>query len=568
MQMTKTVFIAITVLPWVATFATAQPASTTRVDGSSEDWIIGDSIRFVDPEGGGQRPGPDLRSMTLRYDDYNLYLLIEYNYPYPLSMPELTAYFDSDNNSATGFSYLGSGVDLTWQLPDDTGERSGSSFKLDLPRGGLLIRGAFEPKTGILELAFPASMFPAARWGGVIPVAVFDRTSLDRLPDFGQPAATLRFENPVRDSAPAASLDRLSPSDLRILSWNVLRDAPMNSALEERFGKVLAATQPDIICFQEMYEASTPWAIELVRRWLPLEPDEGFWRARKQADCITVSRFPILSSQTVDNNLITEIDTRSLLGRVSWVLNAHTPCCENQEGRLQESDHFMARLRSRMESARASYEQPFAIFLVGDMNTGGSEREMLTMTEGLIHNTTLYGSSFHPDWDGSGLTDLAPLHTHDRRIDTWRSLNNQANTSRLDYIFFSDSLVFPTRSYILNTRLVPENFLQHYGLSEADTDGADHLPVIADFRPVEAPQPWGTEPISGSTWLPNTWMGPVRMLDFPFVYTIRHGWLYQAPEGTEHGAWFFHFAKNWIWSGPEFYPWVYQADLGNWDRLQ
>jgi exonuclease III len=567
MRIPDTIFLITAFLTGALLWASAMDAGPIRIDGSPEEWTGGGGVRFADPEGDALRSGPDLRSMAVRHDDHTLYLLIEYNRPYPASVPDLTLYFDSDDNPTTGFSYLGSGIDLSWDLPDDTGTRTGGGSALALPRGGFLLRGSYGPDTGTVELAFPASMLSGARWGDAIRMAVYDRTSLDRLPGFGESAALYRFENPIRASVPAETLERRAPSDLRILSWNVLRDAPMNPALEERFGKVLAATRPDIICFQELYEASTPWAIELVRRWVPLAPDEGFWRARKQADCITVSRFPILSSEAVDNNLITEIDTRAELGRISWILNAHTPCCENQEGRLRESDRFMARLRSRMEAARDSGEPPFAIFLVGDMNTGSSEREMLTMTEGWIHEPALHGPSFDPDWDGSGLTDLAPLHTHDRRLDTWRSLNNRSNTSRLDYIFYSDSLLLEARSFVLNTRLVPAGFLDQYGLSAADTDGADHLPLVADFRPVDAPDPWRAAPIEGSGWLPDTWMGPVRMLDFPFLYTVRHGWLYQAPEAVEGGAWFFHSGRNWIWTGPDHYPWIYQADLDQWDRL-
>jgi exonuclease III len=566
MRIPDTIPILPVFLAGAALWMSALDARPIRIDASPDDWNDGPGVRFTDPAGDALRPGPDLRSMTVRHDDYTVYLLISYARPYPESHPELTLYFDSDDDPVTGFSYLGSGIDLTWQLPDDTGSRTGNAPPLTLPRGGFLLRGDYSPDTGTLELAFPSSMLKGARWGGAIRLAAYDRTSLDRLPGFGQTAALYRFEDPIRETAPAQTLQRHSPADLRLLSWNVLRDAPMNPALEERFGKVLAATRPDIICFQELYEASTPWAIELVRRWLPLGTGEGFWRARKQADCITVSRLPILSSEAVDNNLITEIDTRAQLGRVSWILNAHTPCCENQDGRLRESDRFMARLRSRMETARDSGERPFAIFLVGDMNTGSSEREMLTMTEGWIHEPALHGPSFDPDWDRTGLTDLAPLHTHERRLDTWRSLNNRSNTSRLDYIFFSDSLVLPTRSFVLNTRLVPATFLDQYGLSEAETDGADHLPLVADFRPVEAPEPWGSETIRGSGWLPETWMGPVQMLDFPFLYSARHGWLYQAP-GADSGAWFFHSRMNWFWSGPEHYPWIYQADLDQWTRL-
>jgi exonuclease III len=390
---------------------------------------------------------------------------------------------------------------------------------------------------------------------------------MDRIPDFGEPALIHTFTNPVRSSRPAATLQKRHPADLRILSWNVLRDAPLNDRQRERFGNVLRATQPDIVCFQELYTASTPWAIRLVDEFLPLDADQGFWTARKQSDCITVSRFPITDTVAVDNNLITEIDTSGLLGRRSWILNAHTPCCDDQEGRLRETDNFMRLLRQRMEQARDSGEEPFAVFLVGDMNTGSSEREMLTMTEGLIFNTATDGPAFSPDWDDSGLTDVAALHTHDRRIDTWRSLGNRANISRLDYIFYSDSLVMPARSYVLNTRLVPASFRDANALSVLDTEGSDHLPLVADFRPLTLDPPFEATPADGSGWLADTWMGPLYHLDFPPLFSSRHGWLYQVEGRTGPGHWFYHFERGWLWLVPEFYPWAFAERSANWQIL-
>jgi hypothetical protein len=227
----------------------------------------------------------------------------------------------------------------------------------------------------------------------------------------------------------------------------------------------------------------------------------------------------------------------------------------------------MRLLRQRMEQARDSGEEPFAVFLVGDMNTGSSEREMLTMTEGLIFNTATDGPAFSPDWDDSGLTDVAALHTHDRRIDTWRSLGNRSNISRLDYIFYSDSLVMPARSYVLDTRLVPSDFRDANALSILDTEGSDHLPLVADFRPLTLDPPFEDTPADGSGWLADTWMGPLYHLDFPYLFSIRHGWLYQVEGSTGPGHWFYHFEQGWLWLVPAFYPWAFAERSATWQIL-
>lgn len=536
--------------------------ASIRIDGLDNDW---DAVTVQSVQGAltpPLRPGSDLFSLEATHDAETLYLKIQYNQPYPATQPRLSLYLDSDGDPLTGFSYLTRGIDLTWDLPADEGSVVGIR---NLRRGTLLLRSAYNPDRGLLELAFPVSMLPAARWGGAISLAAVDPESLDRIPAFGSEPFLYHFKEPVRRQDPPESFEKRHPRDLRILSWNVLRDAPLNPAREDLFGRVLQATRPDIICFQEMYEASTPWAIALVNRWIPLE--EGFWTARKQFDCITVSRFPIEATRAVDNNLITEIDTRDLIGMKSWIFNAHLPCCDNTAGRLAESDKAMSFLRDRMSQASDGNEEPFAIFLVGDMNTGSSEREMLTLIEGSILQTHLHGPAFSPDWDGTGLTDVAALQTHERRLDTWRSLNNRSNASRLDYFFFSDSLLLSPRSFVFNSRRVPPSFLDAHGLTPADTDGSDHLPVFADFRRRSLPAPWAGRLLHGSGWLPDSWMGPLFFLDFPSLYSPRHGWLHLADSSSPEGGWFFSPGAGWFWTGPAAYPWFYSHNSRQWRRF-
>ena len=537
--------------------------SAIRVDGSAEDWTGNEGTVLEDVRGDAHPSGNDLVSVTVTNDATTLYLLLRYAIPHPATAPDLSVYFDSDGDPDTGFRYLGAGMDATW----DFGEENGSwSFDSGRPfgRGEFLLRSAYDSDEGLVEMAFPLAMIRSAVGGNQLAFAIVDNGGRDRLPDLGTSAGLHLLEGPLRPHAPAGTLRRRHPEDLRILSWNVLRDGPFKTGLEENFGRVLSALRPDIICFQELYEASTLETLRFVDKWVPLPEADEFWRARKQFDCITVSRYPIESTLAVDNNLITEIDTSAVLGRRSWILNAHTPCCDNADGRLRETDNFMAALRKRKEQALADGELPFAIFLVGDMNTGGSRREMLTMSEGEIDASFIKGPSFAPDWDGSGLADLAPLETHRRRIGTWRSLNNRTNTSRLDYIFYSDSLVFPARSYVLNTRNVPASFLDAAGLGFADTDAADHLPLIGDFRSTQPGAPWGDSQIDASAWMTDSWIGSLRFLDFPFLYSPLWGWMYQAGTASATGAWFYLYDDGWIWLDRLVYPWYYDSKMQKW----
>ncbi|MFP4541032.1 MAG: endonuclease/exonuclease/phosphatase family protein [Opitutales bacterium] len=539
----------------------ARAGAAIRIDGEASDWTgVGEVV--TDEEGNLPRPGADLASVAVTHDFSTLYVKVEYAGE-PPAAPDLHLYFDSDGDTSTGFGYLGRGMDLTWSYAADEGSYLLEPSR-DLNRGEFLLRSAYDPLTGTLEMAFALGLLREARWQQCLALAVYEGSSLDRVPDFGAEALTYCFDDPVWLNHPENSLARSAPEDLRILSWNVLFDAPLaNEAAEARFGRVLAATRPDIVCFQELYDASAAWAREFMNTWVPLEPGAGFWRAVKNHDCITVSRFPIDDFRFVDGNLVTLIDTRSILGRRSYVLNAHTPCCANTTGRLEEMDAFMADLRGQMEAARAGEEAPFAIFLVGDMNIGGANREMLTMVEGDIHDERRHGGDFDPDWDGTGLTDAAPAIVLSDRIETWRSLGNRDNTSRLDYIIYADSVAQLSKRYVLNTRRVPEAFNARYGLTLADTDSSDHLPLVADFRPRAAPAPWGGATLEGSGWLADSWMGPVLLQRHPYVWSAEHErWFYVVPR--EGGAWFHDRALGWWWTTPEVYPFFYVASAQSW----
>jgi len=538
-----------------------------RLDGQLSDWKNHDTVELLDPTGDTVRAGEDITAMLVTHDAETVFVAVTFASPFPTTLPDLSVLADVDDNSETGFSYIGLGVDASFRLPEDFGSWTHQDA-IDLDRGAFIIRSFYSPDTGVLEFAIPTTLIPASGWNQAFGLAVYERNSLDRLPNFGDEPFRYTFNRPVRRQSLSTSLEKRHSGDLRILSWNVLRDNLTDPNLEERFGRVLQAVQPDIICFQELYNASTPQAIQLVNKWLPLSgDDDGFWTARKIFDNITVSRFPILRTTAVNNNLITVVDTSDKLGRQSWILNAHTPCCDNQSGRLQETDNFMRVLRDDTEAALMEGENRFAIFLVGDMNTAGSEREMITMLEGDIHNNILYGSDFAPDWDGTSLTDLAPLHTHQYRIDTWRSLNNRLNTSRLDYIIYSDSLVLPAKRFVLNTRNVPQAFLDQYNLTAADTDAADHLPVVGDFRSVTPPLPWQPGRVDGSGWILNSWMGDVFALDFPWLFHPQLGWIYQIPANASHQAWFYSLSDGWIFASADFFSFFYTFTSQDWLRL-
>jgi hypothetical protein len=109
-----------------------------------------------------------------------------------------------------------------------------------------------------------------------------------------------------------------------------------------------------------------------------------------------------------------------------------------------------------------------------------------TVINGTIVNEQIYGSDSPPDWNGTSLTDVRPLHNNTGSTTyTYRSGSTQ---SRLDYVIYSDSALDVGRKFVLNTVSLTSTQRTATGLLQYDpaqgnsSTNFDHLPVVVDFR--------------------------------------------------------------------------------------
>ena len=66
---------------------------------------------------------------------------------------------------------------------------------------------------------------------------------------------------------------------------------------------------------------------------------------------------------------------------------------------------------------------------------------------------------------------------------TWRHDNSEYPPGRLDFIFYTNSVMSTTKSFTLQTEIMSDERLENYGLLSNDTKNAsDHFPVVADFE--------------------------------------------------------------------------------------
>jgi hypothetical protein len=278
-------------------------------------------------------------------------------------------------------------------------------------------------------------------------------------------------------------MQRPSAEDLRVVTYNVHFDSPWDAGQGVRFGRQLAAVAPDILNFQEIYDHSVQQTVAFVGDWVP--PNQGgSWHGAGNGDCITVSRYPVVGSWPLDGNVAVLLDATSKLGTQILVVNAHLPCCADEEGRQREIDRILSFLRDAKTPGgllELAEETPFLI--AGDLNLVGYAATLQSLLTGDVSDEGTYGPDFPPDWDGSDLGSVFWRQTELRMGYSWRDDGGSFWPGHLDYLIHTDSVLALTGRFVLYTpEMSPESLAAH-GLQPTDSQASDHLLGCADFRP-------------------------------------------------------------------------------------
>lgn len=458
------------------------------IDGDFADWQ-GRSPVYRDASGDQRRGDIDFGRLWLAHDDRFLYLRIEVSrQPVSLlSSNRIAIYLDTDSDASTGEAINGIGAELIWHFGDKRGTFHTRNRVTELRHPDIGLVAA----PSVTAAAFEIALDRRARPDGNTPLLAGESIRLqlvdhgaggDWLPDAGR---TVRYS--LSGTAPAYragnSLRRSAASDLRILSWNVQRDNLFQPALRDHYRRILQALQPDIIAFQEIYGSNAGRVRELVAELLP--GNERPWHAAKvNPDIVLASRYRIHGQYDIEGNGAFLLDLRPQADRDLLVINAHTPCCDNDRDRQLEIDAIMAFLReARTRGGPIDLAPQTPFILIGDFNLVGDARQLQTLLNGEIVNTSRHGRAFDPDWDGTSLTDLLPRHTTWPFAFTWYSPESVFSPGRLDFIIYADSVLEPVNQFVLFTPAMPADSLHAYGLHAGDTSRAsDHLPLGGDFR--------------------------------------------------------------------------------------
>lgn len=287
-----------------------------------------------------------------------------------------------------------------------------------------------------------------------------------------------------------------NPDYVRVMSYNVLNQFPDGSAAQvDAHRRMLLATQPDVISYQEM----TPGvAAELETSLATIFGEQWFvWEGLSDGFNVNIiaSRWP-LSMQRQDTEPTSSFRgvTMALVDLPDdryetdlYFMGVHFPCCPDADRiilRQRHADAVAAWMGdARSQGGRITLPWGTPMMVVGDFNITNSRDPVArqTLIEGTISDTATFGPPVKGDWDASNLGEALPLNPFTMSFNTFSS-SSTSPSSWLDRFFYTDSRATMAQGFVLNTLTIPSEALATAGLESTDTEnGSDHLPVFVDF---------------------------------------------------------------------------------------
>jgi len=310
-------------------------------------------------------------------------------------------------------------------------------------------------------------------------------------------------------------LDRPSGTAARLVTYNVYWDSIFERVNPERaagFARVAGAINPDIWAFQEVGSITpgipSSTSAELKDLLDTVQPITDGWHVWKSGSLAIASRWPLALQVS---GIAPAAERRVMAALVDlpddafesdlYIINSHYRCCggtANDPARQQNSDAIINWI-GQAKTPGGNVELPLntAMAVLGDFNIVGGLQPLDTLLTGEVQDTARYGPSQPPDWDGTSNALLDARHNAlpAGPLWTWRDDTSIFTPGRLDFITYTDSVMSPVHSFVLNTAIMTSEELLATGLQPFDallngtTGDYDHLPIVMDF--VSVPEPGG-----------------------------------------------------------------------------
>lgn len=450
------------------------------IDGEFDDWEQVPLLFEADQDA----KNPEyLHVNRIRGANDNRFLFLRIQFDREITLLEnnpVVLLLNTDNDNSTGYAPGPIGAELRWEFGQRQGVFYTTTTEHPIYFSDIRLRTAPTVTSTEFEIAIGRDATPAGA------ASLFQSDTIQIYIHFDQPGnqhsahGEYIFDpDPVSPPDPIP-LERYEEDDLRVLGFNAWNDNIFNRAYTNQYRRILETIDPDIIAFQEIWDHSAEETAERVEALLP-----GQWYAeKKDRGNVTVSRFPILDARQIlvwketgwsDEHRLTAtlIDTNEKNGSKLLLVNVHLRAgSRGEDNRWLEIDALENFVHSARQPGGWIYlEEPTPIILVGDFNLVGS-RGQLEAIESNIQ-----------DWDGSGIDRVRARQTEKRMHYTWRNDNSGFSPGKLDYIFYTGSVMSLQNHYTLQVEEMSPGQRALYGLQYGDTQTAsDHLPHVADFR--------------------------------------------------------------------------------------
>ena len=464
----------------VPLFSIAQ--NTIKIDGFFDDWISITNTYF-DSESDSQ--STELINFSVSNDNEYLFLRIKLGDEIDLTEPyvnpaELFIYIDADNNSSTGYATnnIGSeyGINFFGKFIFDD---SNINFVDTLSLYDLDVIPLPTITSDEFEIAINRSLF-----SDTIAISIKELIGNDKMPDSGE-VFTYAFDNSIPTTVQSTDFLKNEPTHLRLMTYNVLNNGLINNNRLDEHRRIFASVNADIITFQECGNTDYNDMLGFLNTssiYYPyIYPDLN-------SGNLTISKFPSLQSWQVTNKIDAElIDLPdSIYATDILILNGHPPCCGNNQGRQEHFDALIQFIQDA-KTVGGVIDLPIntPISFSGDMNLVGYSEQYYTIINGTISDTETFGNAGFPDWDNSPFKDQVSYFNEKNIAYTWDESNPSTGDfppGRLDFIFFTNSVMTCDKSFIISTEHMSPSLLSENNLLWNDTKiASDHFPVVADF---------------------------------------------------------------------------------------
>lgn len=453
-----------------------------KMDGFFDDWV-GVTNTYIDSE--NDSPSIELLNFSVTHNDEYVFVRVKLGNEIDLTESyinpaELFIYIDADNNSNTGFSTnnIGSEYGINFFekfVYDDTNPNSVgnlSFYELDIIPLPTITSDEF-------EIAINRSLF-----ADTIAISIKEYVGNDQMPDNGE-LFNYTFNNTNTTDIEVTEFVKTESTHIRLMSYNVLSNGLKNENRINQHRRIFESTNADIITFQECGNTTYDDVLNFLNSSSESYP---YIYPDLSSGNLTVSKFPSIGSWQVTDRIDAELINLpdSIYATDLLIINGHPPCCSNNQGRQEHVDAFIQFiLDAKTIGGIIDLPTNTPILFSGDMNLVGYSEQYYTIVNGTISDVETYGNGGFPDWDDSPLQDQVAYFNEKNIAYTWRETNPSVGDfppGRLDFIFFTNSVMSCAKSFVISTEQMSSSFLESNNLLWNDTQiASDHLPVIADF---------------------------------------------------------------------------------------